>query len=369
MKKTARAMVLEEFGQPLREEEVPLPELVPGSVLVRVTAAGICGSDLGIARGQDPRIRLPVILGHEGVGRVEAVAGGKTDILGHRLSVGDLVVWDRGLVCGACYQCLVKKRPALCPQRRVYGITMPADVRPGLNGSYAEIICLQPETAILKIFDEVDDWALVAATCSGATAAHSAKLANVQPGDNVAVLGPGPLGLFAVAFAMDAGARRVFLLGTQRGIKRMELGREMGAHLTFNIAETTFEERLQAIMTETHGMGADVVVDAAGNADSIAEAVKLAARGGTVTLPGFATPTGSIGLDVYEDIVLNNLRVQGVWVSDTSHLHQAVQLVLSGRYPLHKMVTHRFPLSQANEALDALDRREGIKVVLEPADQ
>jgi len=369
MAKTARAMVLEEFGQPLKEVEVPLPELVPGSVLVRLSAAGICGSDLGIARGDDPRIRLPLILGHEGVGRVEAVAGGKTDILGHRLSVGDVVVWDRGLVCGECYQCLVKKRPSLCPQRQVYGITIPADVKPGLNGCYAEVICLRPETAILKVFDEVDPWALVAATCSGATAAHAAELAGVQPGDNVVVIGPGPLGLFSVAFALDAGARRVFLLGTARGVKRMELGREIGAHQTLNTAETTPEERLQAIMAETHGTGADVVIDAAGNASSIAEAVRLAARGGTVALPGFATPTGDIGLDIYQDIALKNLRVQGVWVSDTSHLYQAVQLVLSRRHPLAKMVTHRFPLSQANEALAVLDRREGIKVVLEPGGQ
>ncbi len=359
-------MVVEEFGEPLVEREIAAPEPEPGAVLVRVTAAGICGSDLDIWRGDDPRIRLPLILGHEGVGRVEALGGEKADFVGRQLRDGDLVVWDRGLTCGDCYQCVVKRRPALCARRAVYGITLPADAPPHLNGCYAELIYLRPETRLLKVSDDVPDRLLTPTTCSGATAAHSAELAGVEPGDTVVVLGPGPLGLFAVAFALEAGARQVLLFGTRRGLRKMELGREFGAAATVNIAETEPGERLSLVHEATEGRGADVVIDAAGNRDSVQEAVKLAAPGGTVALPGVATPMGDVGLDIYADIVRKNVRVQGVWVSDTRHLYQAVQLVLSRRYPFEKMVTHRLPLQQANEALAAQEAREGIKIVLEP---
>jgi threonine dehydrogenase-like Zn-dependent dehydrogenase len=109
-----------------------------------------------------------------------------------------------------------------------------------------------------------------------------------------------------------------------------------------------------------------IVLDAAGTHDSVPQAVALADTGGVVALPGVASPIGGVCIDVYETIARRNLRLQGVWVSDARHLFEAVSLVQSGKYALAEMVSHRFPLSQANEALAAVRSREAVKAVLIP---
>ena len=124
-----KAVVLKEFNQPLVIEEGELASLKDGEILVRITASGVCGSDVHMWKGKDPRTPLPLILGHEGVGVVEEVKGEKKDIFADKIKPGDFVIWDRGVTCGNCYFCVVKKEPSLCPKRQVYGIIR--------DGSYA----------------------------------------------------------------------------------------------------------------------------------------------------------------------------------------------------------------------------------------
>ncbi len=362
---TACAMVLERFGEPLVPIEYPIPDLASGALLARVTAAGICGSDLDIAGGLDPRIKLPMIIGHEGVGEVIATGGAKRDMFGNPVEAGDRIVWHRGITCGRCYYCAVRRQPSLCLSRKVYGIMLPCGEPPHFNGCYAEVLYVRPESEIVKLPDDADDAVLVSATCSGATSAHGMELADVQTGDTVVVIGPGPLGIYTAAFCMERGASRVVMLGTARGIERMKIAESFGC-MTVNISETTAEERRQMVFDMTHGIGADVVFDAAGAGQSVIEAIDLCSRGGTVAITGVAIPQGETPVSMYEQVALKNLRLQGVWVSDARHMYEAVRLALSGRYPFDRMVTHRFPLRQANEALAALERREGIKIVLEP---
>jgi threonine dehydrogenase-like Zn-dependent dehydrogenase len=359
----ATVMVLERFGAPLRPQAVPLPSAPREGVLVKIAAAGVCGSDLDIVEGRDPRIHLPLVPGHEGVGWVVEAGDEACDLFGHPLEPGDLIVWNRGLSCGRCYYCAVQRRPARCPHRRVYGITFPADEPPGLNGCYATHLYLRPGTHVLKLPAHVDPASVVAATCSGATAAHAIEQADVQVGEAVVVIGPGPLGLFAAALAWQRGAREVMVVGTARGAARLALAARFGCRI-LNVAETTPAQRRQVVEELTFGAGADVVIDAAGTANSVTEALALVGRGGRVVLPGIATPLGEVPLALYEQVVSKNVRLQGTWVSDTAHLWQALVTVLSGRFPLAEMVTHRFPIEQANEALAALRRREAIKAVL-----
>ncbi|NLJ36941.1 MAG: alcohol dehydrogenase catalytic domain-containing protein [candidate division WS1 bacterium] len=365
---SALAMVLERFGEPLVPRSYPIPDLEPGALLVQVTAAGICGSDLDITAGRDPRIRLPLIPGHEGVGRVLALGGDKADMFGNPLQPGDRIVWHRGITCGRCYYCAVRRQASLCLHRQVYGISLPCAEPPYLNGCYTQVLYVRPESEIIRLPEQADDAALVAATCSGATAAHGIELADVQMGDTVVVLGPGPLGIYTAAFAMERGATQVLMLGTRRGVERMKLAASFGC-ITINADEISLDQRREMVMDMTHGLGADVVFDAAGNPRSVAEAMELAARGGTVALPGVAVPQGSTPVSMYEQVAVKNLRLQGVWVSDARHMYQAVQLTLSDRYPFEQMVTHRFPLQQANEALETLRRREGMKIVLQPQEE
>jgi threonine dehydrogenase-like Zn-dependent dehydrogenase len=191
------------------------------------------------------------------------------------------------------------------------------------------------------------------------------ELARVEIGDTVLVIGPGPLGIYTAAFCMERGASQVIMFGTERGVERMKIAESFGC-TTVNVNETTPEERKEMLQDLTHGIGPDVVFDAAGTRHSVPEAIDVCSRGGTVAVTGVAVPQGETAVSMYEQVALKNLRLQGVWVSDARHMYEAVQLALSGKYPFDRMVTHRYPLTEANEALAALERREGIKMVLEP---
>ncbi|MBU0610453.1 MAG: alcohol dehydrogenase catalytic domain-containing protein, partial [Armatimonadetes bacterium] len=135
---TASAMILEQFGQPLVLRDLPVPELAPGEVLLRLRASGICGSDLDIVAGEDPRVALPLVIGHEGIGEIAALGGAKADVFGEGLRVGDLVAFNRGLTCGQCPYCTLRGEPELCPWRTTYGINgdlpRPSGTPPGARG-------------------------------------------------------------------------------------------------------------------------------------------------------------------------------------------------------------------------------------------
>jgi len=353
-----KTAVLKKFNEPLTIEERRLAALKDGQVLVRIKAAGVCGSDVHMWKGKDPRIPLPLILGHEGVGVVEDIKGEKEDILGERLYVGDLIIWDRGLTCGNCYFCTIKKEPSLCPKRQVYGIVR--------DGCYATHLILLKKTKIIKIEGKVDPAVLVPASCSGATTAHTIELCDICQGVTVLIQGPGPMGIFALVFAREKGAGKIIVMGTGMDKERLKLCLEFGASETLNIDEISFEERLSFIKEKTNGLGAGAVIDCTGSPHAIKEGLKMTAPGGIYTFPGIATPIGEVPISFYEDVARKNVRIQGVWVSDTSHLYQAVKLVLSEKYPFEKLITHKFRLEEATEALKRVDARREMKAVLMP---
>ncbi|MCG0278374.1 MAG: zinc-binding dehydrogenase [Thermanaeromonas sp.] len=360
----ARVCVLENFGQPLVEKKLSIPPLQPGQMLVKIEAAGICGSDVHIWQGEDPRAKLPMILGHEGVGRVADVSGAKLTVDGQRVEIGDLIFWNRGISCGSCYYCTVAKEPALCPYRTVQGINVSLMEPPYLNGCYADYIILPAGVDVFKVPPGIDPAVLVAASCSGATAAHGFDLIRPGIGDTVVVLGPGPLGLFSVALARDYGASQIILIGGSAG--RLKVGQEFGATIVLNRREVSLEKRCEIILDVTRGRGADVVVEAAGTAEALKEAITLARPGGTVLSIGSSQPAGTFEFDGYRDLVRRNLRLQGVWVSDTRHVFQAMHLILKYPHLFARLITHRFPLEKANEALKSMRQREAIKAVLLP---
>jgi threonine dehydrogenase-like Zn-dependent dehydrogenase len=366
-------MVLEEFKKPLVERKFPLPAPGPGEILVKVLAAGVCGSDVHMWQGHDPRTPLPIILGHEGVGKIVALGPCGTAALGcgcsvdgQPLRVGQKILWNRGVVCGRCYFCAVKAQPELCPNRVVYGIHRSCDKPPHLNGCYADHILLTRGTDVFLLPEDLRDRPEVAvsASCSGATAAHAVELAPISPGDSVLVQGPGPLGVYLVAFAAAAGARPIFVIGGTP--ERLALCKQLGATHLLNRNATSPEQRKNAIMNETSGRGVDIAFEAVGTADAVAEGVGLVRTGGTYALTGFGQPGGKLELDLYADLVRKNLRLQGVWVSHTRHTHAALAMVLKQPDRFAKLVTHKYPSRRATQALEAAMQREGMKAVLVP---
>ena len=360
----ARAAVLERFNEPLQVRSFPLVPLKEGEVRVRITCAGVCGSDVHMWRGRDPRTPLPMIPGHEGVGEVAEIAGGKTDLFGRELKAGDPVIWERGVMCGQCYWCLVRKRPALCPHRKTYGISYSCQEPPHLLGCYSQYLHLRAGHPMIGLDLDVPPEVLVPATCSGATAAHAVETSGLEPGDFALVVGPGPLGLFTLAQLLDAGAAEVWVAGAAADARRLEMAVRMGAASTLNVDETSAEEVRERVMEKTRGVGANVIMDCTGSAKAVGAWIDLVAAGGTYSIPGIATPQEEISLELFHAIARKNVRLQGVWVSDTSHLWRAVNLVASGRYPFEELITHTFPLEQANQALEVTESKESVKAVL-----
>lgn len=367
MSTSAKAMVLVRFETPLEERSYPIPRLGPGEILVRLTASGVCGSDVHMWLGRDPRTPLPIILGHEGVGEVVETAGEVTDIYGVALRPGDPVFWDRGVVCGRCHYSAVLRQPSLCPHRFVYGIHRPANQAPHLVGCYAEYLVLDARTKVFSLVGhQVDPAVLVAAGCSGATAAHALELAPPRLGDVVVVQGPGPLGLFLTAMARRAGAREVVMVGGTAA--RLALARSLGATQVLDRNSTSVTDRRQVVLDLTGGRGADIVYEAVGTASVVAEGLGLVRPGGAYVSAGFGQPGGTFPLDPFRDIVRKNVRFLGVWVSDTAHAEQALGLILAEPKTFAPIVSHRFPLAQATQALVAMHRKEALKAVLVPGE-
>ncbi|MBM7581619.1 threonine dehydrogenase-like Zn-dependent dehydrogenase [Caldicoprobacter guelmensis] len=358
----SKAMVLMKFNNPLELKEFEIPVLEEGQVLVKIKAAGVCGSDVHMGRGEDPRTPLPIILGHEGVGIVAEIKGEKFTVDGLPLKEGDFIIWNRGISCNRCFACKILREPSMCQQRKVYGINMSCSIPPYLNGCYSEYIILNRDTDIFKITEDIDPAVIVSASCSGATVAHAFDMIEHNVGDTVVVQGPGPLGIYAVAFAKKLGASKVVVIGGSSS--RLNVCKEVGA-IVLDRHTTTVEQRREFIMDITGGRGADVVVEAVGSQGVVEEGIKLLRSGGIYLSTGFAQPAGVEHIDFYYDVVRKNIRIQGVWVSDTRHTWQALNLVLENPEIFKKMITHRFKLVEANEALNVMANRQALKAVLE----
>ena len=357
-------MVLEKFNQPLVMRTFPIPTLNEGEVLVKIEVAGVCGSDVHMVEGRDPRIRLPVILGHEGVGEIVELNGEKRDVYGNPLQIGDKVLWNRGVTCGHCYFCKVKMEPSLCPNRWVYGIHTSCAEPPYLTGNYGEFLPMVREVDFFKIDPNVDPQALVPASCSGATAGHAFDLSRMESGDSVLVQGVGPLGIFAIAFAKSFGASQIIAIGGTE--ERLKMCKTLGATLLLNRNRLSVKERKEAVIEVTHGRGVDVALEMAGEPDAMKESISLVRTGGACVSAGFGEPHGTMELDCFRDIGRKNLRLQGVWVSEARHTHMALQLILSRIQDFKKIITHSFPLAQANDAIRVMKTKEAVKAVLLP---
>ena len=366
----AYAMVIEEYGKELVRHEFDIPQPVGGEVIIRILASGICGSDVHVWKGQDKRSHLPQILGHEGIGYVQAVNPGRKDIFGRELREGDLVVWDRGVMCKSCYECLIKRKDYNCKSRWTYGFSKSIYDYPNLNGSYSSHMRLVPETDILqlipreKLKEDEDYIPFVSACCAGTTTACAFEQSRVESGDTVLIQGPGPLGVYSVLYARERGASKIIVVGGTKS--RLELCREAGADVVIDRNETTAEQRLAQVLDLTDGRGADSVFEVAGTASAVEEGVHYVATGGEYISAGIAVDVGDVRLNWFSDVARKNATIKGIWVGDIKNTYQAIELYRRHKYILDRTITHRIPLENATEALRMMERREGMKIVLIP---
>jgi D-arabinose 1-dehydrogenase-like Zn-dependent alcohol dehydrogenase len=357
--KDCRAAVITAHNRPLEIQRVPIPELEPGALLVRMEASTLCGTDVhrwhGPLGGGDT---LPIITGHEPCGYVEEIAGERTDILGNPVKRGDRIVWSY-VACGSCYYCSVALQPCICPGRASWGHNR-SDRFPYLLGSCAEYMYVPPPCLIIKVPEEVSSASAAASACAYRTVMHGFdRLGAVKSNETVVIQGSGPLGNFATAVARDHGAKKVLVIGAPAN--RLEVTKHMGADAVLNLEEITDEkDRRNWVRDHTDGRGADVVIQVANNL-AVPEGLTLLRGGGRYL---------SIGAGGKANVAVEKLPQEMTFLTIRSaeprHWLQAIDFLASRRkiFPFEEMISASYTLEQVNEALQAMASYQVVKAVI-----
>ena len=344
-------------GKDIRVEEIPHPTPGPGEVLVRVGAAGVCGSDLHGYRDPSrgwPGLSLPYMTGHELAGEVTALG---PDVKG--LEIGQRVgVEPRHLVgCGHCRWCL-RGDYQLCPELgRVRGELV-------YSTGFAEY-SLEPAEKCYPLPDDlpIEEAAILDVY---AVAVHALHRVPVRPMDTVVVLGVGAIGLATVQVARATGARRVIAVGTRD--EPLQVARRLGCDEVINTTKVDVAEAAQAL---TDGQGAEVVFEAVGGrAPTFAQATEIVSRGGRVGIVGsFVEPqTLDPWLCMHKEVTLRWVWSYGTW-EGVPEYQIALDMMATGGFKAGPLITHRFSLDRIGEAFAAADNKResgAIKVLVVP---
>jgi L-iditol 2-dehydrogenase len=326
-----KAMVLRAPGD-LALDDVALPQIPGGHVLVRITHSGLCGTDLKIYKGAIPAA-YPLIMGHEMVGEVEG---------------GDRVIVDPVLYCGTCFHCRIGQTN-LCPAGGLIGRET--------NGGFAEYAAV-PASQVFRLPVSIDSATApliqVATTCL-----HAQRLGLVSQGESVAVIGLGVSGQLHVQIAKARGAGKV--IGISRSRFKNELAKQLGADLVIESGP----DAVGRVLDETDGRGADVVIESTGVIASIAEAIRMVRFGGRILLFGIANATS--GALPFYDLYFKELTLINNRAATAQDFPVMIDLVDRGAVRLEPLVTHRMALDELGTALGMVENgADGrLKIILD----
>lgn len=324
--------------------DVPVPGIREDEVLIRVRAAGVCGTDVHIhdwdawAQG---RCRPPFTVGHEFSGVVEKVGGLVTSV-----QVGDRVTAEGHIVCGRCHLCRTGNAH-VCPETKIIGVDR--------DGAFADYIAM-PASNVWHL-DPAVSFAVGGIHDPMGNAFHTALHGTQLPGATVLVTGCGPIGIFAVGIAKAAGASAI--IASDVNPTRLALARRMGA-----TAAVTPAEAAEAVRAATHGLGVDVVLEMSGVPAAIHQAFALVRVGGRVQMLGI--PAKPMDVDFATEVIFKGITVYGVvgrrmydtWIEMT-------QFLRAGQFDPTPAITHTFPLERHAEAIAAIKSGEAGKVIFE----
>lgn len=331
----------------LELREYPIPDIPADGGLLAVERAGICGTDVKYFHGRLD-LPLPIILGHEILGRVVKLGSAAADI--HGLKEGDRVILKGARGCGRCADCR-RGADRFCNKRTSYGGRTSSANPPHLFGGFADYVYLAPDALATKVSDALP---AEAAVLVGAVMANGYQWAlrhgGVKMGDYVLIQGPGQQGLSCAFAAKQAGAARVFITGIGRDAARLELARRFGADRTIDVEK---ENVADVVREETAGAMADVVVDVSGSPKAIPVSIECARRQGTVVLAGLTGDQTVTSLPV-DKIVWKEIRVQGAFTADNDAVEATMRLLEATKFPVEEMVSHVFPLDDIERAIRAV---------------
>lgn len=332
----------------LKIEKVPIPEIGSGDVLVRVRAAGVCGSDLDRVM-KTGTYRFPTIPGHEFCGEVEKVGSG---VLGFKR--GDRVVVAPILPCGECEFCQ-QGNVGLCDNYNYLGSRT--------HGGYAQFV-KAPARNLLKIPNEIT-FVEGAAVEPAAVTLHGMIKVGINVGDHVAVLGCGAIGLLAIQFAKIMGATKVIAVDIAED--KLDLAKKIGADICINAMNS---DPVQTIKEVTKGSGVNVAVETAGVNITQEQCLRVAKKMGRILYLGTAHKSVEIPPKSFECIVRNELMMIGSWNSYSAPFpgvewHATLDYIKTGALKIKPLITHTFELSQAPQVFqDLIDRKYTFNKVI-----
>ncbi len=350
---------------PVELREFPEPDLPAGGALLRTALSEVCGTDVHLWHGRLSGVPYPIIPGHVTTGTLDKARGTLTDVQGNALAEGDrLAFFDVHRTCGKCLACTAHRTPTRCPSRRVYGITDSA--ADGLFGGWAQKVYLEPGVVVAKLPDRVTFEDYIGGGCGLLTSVHIIERAKIVLGDTVVVQGAGAVGMSAAALAKKSGAGLVIVIGGPQ--TRLDLALDMGADHAIDLDTTTAEERLARVMDLTSGLGAGVVIEAAGSPRAFEEGLLMARNGGAYVIAGHYTNTGNSTVNAHEHINRKHLDIRGCWGSEAGHFLRALQVL--DRYrdeiPWHRVGARTYGLTEINEALKVAESLAIPKALVDP---
>jgi L-iditol 2-dehydrogenase len=336
----------------LRVEDVPIPQIEDGEILVKVVSASICGTDLRILHGNHRKfppgtIRIP---GHEVVGDISKVGAGVNDY-----SIGQRVFCAPNTGCGHCLQCITGNNN-LCANYHAIGVTS--------DGAFAEYVRIPANSVrqgnVIPVSDSVDP-AVAALMEPFACVLRGQNALHIKPGEVVLIMGAGPIGVMHTKLAKARGAGRVIV--SEPSAERAAQVRRMGAD---RVVDPASEDLKAVLMAESNGGGADVIVVAAPVHAAQESALDLAAISGRINFFG-GLPKDRPVINFDSNLVhYKELVITATTACSTADCWQAAQIVNTGRVDLSDIVSQRFPLKDAVLAFAAAEDRKSLKVVLEP---
>jgi propanol-preferring alcohol dehydrogenase len=339
-----KAIRLTHIGSPLEEQEIDLPAVSPGAVLVRVRAAGICHSDAHYRAGVSPVKDLPLTLGHEVAGVIEKTGRDVT-----RFAAGDRVCLHYLVTCGQCDFCR-SGHEQFCPTGEMIGKHR--------DGGYAEFIAV-PKRSVFKLPDEIPFEEGAILMCSSATSLHALNKARLQAGETVAIFGVGGLGVSALQLARQLGADKVFAVDINP--RKLKLAARFGA-TPINAATC---DPVAQIHELTSGRGVDVAVELVGLPLTMRQAVRSLAKLGRAALAGLTRETFEVA--PYTELLNKEVEIIGVSDHLASEIPALLELARTGKLDLSHGVVRSVPLDAGavNAALDGLEQfRDDVRVVI-----
>jgi 2-desacetyl-2-hydroxyethyl bacteriochlorophyllide A dehydrogenase len=341
-----KAVRMIEVGQPLQLQEIPMPVVGDGDILVRVRAAGICHSDVHYRAGRSPVHPLPLTLGHEVAGVVEQVGGHVS-----RIALGDRVCLHYNITCGECYYCSTGSEQ-FCGDVLMLGHYT--------NGGYAEYIAVPARNAVV-LPDEIPFEQGATLMCASATAFHALRKARLKAGETAAVFGVGGLGMSAIQLARAFGALDVFAVDINAD--KLRLAQQYGAIPV----PVRSNDPVAEIRRLTNGKGVDVALELIGLPQTMKQAIQSLAVMGRAALVGIADQP--LEIDTYRELLGKEAEVIGTNDHLLQELPLLIELTRRGQLDLSEVVTRTVPLEAdaINQVLDNLEHFRGaVRTVIVP---